>query len=59
MLAVPAQAQIKIGVFLPLTGQNAFGGQLELDGVNLAFQEIPEVLGQKVELVVGDNKSDQ
>ena len=59
MLALPAQAQIKIGVYLPLTGQNAFGGQLELDGVNLAHKEIPEVLGQKVELSVVDNKSDK
>ncbi|MDL2260518.1 ABC transporter substrate-binding protein [Deltaproteobacteria bacterium OttesenSCG-928-K17] len=59
MLAGPAQAQIKIGVYLPLTGQNAFGGQLELDGVNLAAKEMSEVLGQKVELVVMDNKSDK
>ncbi len=59
MLAVPAQAQVKIGVYLPLTGQNAFGGQLELDGIKLANQEIPEVLGQKVELAVMDNKSDK
>jgi len=50
---------VKIGVFLPLTGQNAFGGQLELDGVKMAHQEIPEVLGRKVELVVVDNKSDK
>ena len=59
MTAASAQAQIKIGVYLPLTGQNAFGGQLELDGVNLAFKEMPEVLGQKIELVVMDNKSDK
>lgn len=59
MMAVPAQAQVKIGVYLPLTGQNAFGGQLELDGVKLANQEIPEVLDQKVELSVMDNKSDK
>jgi branched-chain amino acid transport system substrate-binding protein len=59
LMAAPAQAQIKIGVFLPLTGQNAFGGQLELDGVNLALQEFPEVLGQKIELAVVDNKSDK
>ncbi len=34
-LALPAQAAdpIKIGVYLPLTGQNAFGGQLELEGI--------------------------
>lgn len=50
---------IKIGVYLPLTGQNAFGGQLELEGVQLAHQEMPEVLGRPVELVVVDNKSDK
>lgn len=50
---------IKIGVYLPLTGQNAFGGQLELEGVRLAHQEMPEVLGRPVELVVVDNKSDK
>ena len=50
---------IKIGVYLPLTGQNAFGGQLELEGVELAHKEFPEVLGRKVELVVVDNKSDR
>jgi len=59
MLAGSAQAQIKIGVYLPLTGQNAFGGQLELDGVNLAHKQMPEVLGQKIDLVVMDNKSDK
>ncbi|WP_297321982.1 ABC transporter substrate-binding protein [uncultured Bartonella sp.] len=50
---------IKIGVYLPLTGQNAFGGQLELEGVELANKIRPEVLGRKVELVVVDNKSDK
>ena len=58
----PAQAAgdpIKIGVYLPLTGQNAFGGQLELEGVQLAQKEMPEVLGRPVELVVVDNKSDK
>ena len=50
---------IKIGVFNCLTGQNAFGGQLELEGTQLAHQLQPEVLGKKVELVVVDNKSDK
>lgn len=54
-----AEDPIKIGVFLPLTGQNAFGGQLELEGVQLANKIKPEVLGRKVELVVVDNKSDK
>lgn len=50
---------IRVGVYLPLTGQNAFGGQLELDGVKMAHEEMPEVLGRKVELFVVDNKSDK
>lgn len=50
---------IKIGVYLPLTGQNAFGGQLELEGVQLAHKEMPTVLDRPVELVVVDNKSDK
>lgn len=50
---------IKIGVYLPLTGQNAFGGQLELEGVQLAHSEMPTVLDRPVQLVVVDNKSDK
>ncbi len=53
------QGPVKIGVYLPLTGQNAFGGQLELDGVKLAHQQMPKVLNRDVELVVVDNKSDK
>lgn len=54
-----AEDEIRVGVYLPLTGQNAFGGQLELEGVRMAHEEVPEVLGKKVELVVVDNKSDK
>ena len=57
--ALAADDTVKIGVFLPLTGQNAFGGQLELEGVQLAAKENPTVLGKKVELFVVDNKSDK
>ncbi len=57
--ALAADETVKIGVFLPLTGQNAFGGQLELEGVQLAAKENPTVLGKKVELFVVDNKSDK
>lgn len=53
------QNVIKVGVFLPLTGDNAAGGELELRGIKLANQLHPEVLGKKVELVVADNKSDK
>ena len=54
-----AAEPIKIGVYLPLTGQNAFGGQLELEGVKLAHKEMPKVLGRDVELIIVDNKSDK
>jgi len=50
---------IKIGVFEPLTGANAGGGELERQGMELANKLYPEVLGMKVELVVADNKSDK
>lgn len=50
---------IKIGVFEPLTGANAGGGALELEGIKLANKLYPEVLGKKVELVIVDNKSDK
>ena len=53
------QNVVKVGVFLPLTGDNAAGGELDLRGIKLANQLHPEVLGKKVELVVADNKSDQ
>lgn len=49
---------IKIGVFEPLTGANASGGELEMRGIEIAHEMVGEVLGKKVELVTGDNKSD-
>ena len=58
-LAWSADDTVRIGVFLPLTGQNAFGGKLELDGVQLAHKEAGTVLGKKVELFIVDNKSDK
>ena len=58
-LAIAADDTVRIGVFLPLTGQNAFGGQLELEGVQMAHKEAGTVLGKKVELFVVDNKSDK
>ncbi|EJF75096.1 ABC transporter substrate-binding protein [Bartonella alsatica] len=56
---VYANEPIKIGVYLPLSGQNAFGGQLEIRGIELAHKKVPEILGRKVELIIIDNKSDK
>lgn len=50
---------IKIGVFEPMTGANAAGGALEIEGLKLANKLYPEVLGKQVELVIVDNKSDK
>jgi branched-chain amino acid transport system substrate-binding protein len=54
---------IRIGVYEPLTGANAAGGALELEGIQLANQLNPTVeMGgktYKVELVVADNRSDR
>ena len=50
---------IKVGVYEPLTGTNAAGGQMTLEGIQLANKLYPEVLGKKVELVTVDNKSEK
>jgi branched-chain amino acid transport system substrate-binding protein len=50
---------VRIGVFMPLTGGNAYGGELELEGLQMANKEAPEVLGKKIELFVVDNKTDK
>jgi branched-chain amino acid transport system substrate-binding protein len=60
--AKPAD-EIWIGVFEPLTGANAGGGNIELEGIKLANQLNPtvEVAGKtyKVVLKIADNKSDK
>lgn len=50
---------IKIGVFEPITGASAAGGQMTVEGIELANELMPEVLGRPVELVIVDNKSDK
>ncbi|MCF6466186.1 ABC transporter substrate-binding protein [Clostridium sp. Cult2] len=50
---------IKIGVFEPMTGASAAGGQMTVEGIELANEAKGEVLGKKVELVIVDNKSDK
>ncbi len=49
---------IKIGVFEPFTGASASGGELTYEGIELAFEQVPEVLGRKIEVIKVDNKSD-
>ena len=50
---------IVIGVFEPMTGPYAAGGQLTMEGINLAAEQVTEVLGRPIELVLIDNKSEK
>ena len=60
-LAVPAHAQIRLGVAGPITGPNAsFGAQLR-NGVEQAVEDINAaggILGQRITLSIGDDVSD-
>jgi branched-chain amino acid transport system substrate-binding protein len=54
---------VKLGVFEPMTGANAAGGAMEVEGIKLANALYPTVkvggTEYKIELVVVDNKSDK
>ncbi|MGQ9750313.1 ABC transporter substrate-binding protein [Desulfosoma sp.] len=56
---VLAQDTIKIGAYLPMTGAVAAYGQMEWDGIQIANEIKPAVLGKKIELVLVDTKSDK
>jgi len=50
---------IRIGVFEPMTGPSAAGGEMTVEGIELANEMFSEVIGKKIEIVVVDNKSDK
>lgn len=50
---------IKIGGWLPMTGAVAAYGQDANDGIAIAMEMKPTVLGKKVEFIVADTKSDK
>ncbi len=58
-----APKTVKFGVFEPLTGANAGGGALEVEGIKLANELYPTVTvggkEYKIELAIADNKSDK
>ena len=58
-LALPVAAEIKIGLYLPMTGPAAAMGQMVWEGVQVAHQLQPQVLGQPVKLVLVDTRSDR
>ena len=58
-LVVGAADEIVIGVYEPMTGPYAAGGQMTMEGVNLAFEQQETVLGKPIKLVLVDNKSEK
>ena len=49
---------VHIGIFEPMSGEDKDAGNLEIQGIELAYQLYPEVLGKPVKLIYSDNKSD-
>jgi len=58
-LMVGAVDQVIIGVFEPMTGPMAAGGQMTMEGVDLAFEQTPTVLDRPIKMVLVDNKSEK
>ena len=54
-----AETEIRIGVYEPMTGAMAAGGQQTMEGIELAHQQRPKVLGLPVRVILVDNRSDQ
>lgn len=54
-----AAEPVKIGVILPITGPAAPYGQAALQGIRLAQEHQPTVLGRTVKVVLVDNRSDK
>lgn len=51
-------AQIKIGIYEPMSGADKEAGEAEVKGIELAHSLYPELNGAQVELLYADNKSD-
>lgn len=61
LLASPAQAQLKFGLAGPMTGEQATFGMQMKTGAEAAIADINAkggLLGQKVELIIGDDRTD-
>jgi len=56
---VAASDEVKIGVFESMTGPFAAMGQMSMEGINLAFEQTPTVLGKPIKMVLVDNKSEK
>lgn len=61
LAAEPAGSPAKIGVILPLTGEDFEFGEIQKNSFNMAAEEINEsggIQGRKLELLIEDDKSD-
>jgi len=58
-LAGTAADEIVIGVFQPMTGAMSGGGQMNMEGINLALEQNPTVLGKPIKMVLVDTKSEK
>jgi branched-chain amino acid transport system substrate-binding protein len=50
---------IRIGVYEPMTGASAAGGQMTVEGIELAKEMYPQVMGKEIKLFIVDNKTDK
>lgn len=57
--APAAGPEIRLGCYIPMTGAAAAMGQVVWKGIEVAQRLQPQVLGQKVKLVLVDTKSDR
>ena len=55
----PAHDNIRIGVYLPMTGTNAHYGKWEWEGIKTANEMKPSVYGKKIDLVLVDTEGDK
>ncbi|MGI6130870.1 MAG: ABC transporter substrate-binding protein [Bacillota bacterium] len=53
------ETEIRIGVYEPMTGAMAAGGQMTMEGIELAHEQRPNVLGLPVRVILVDNRSDK
>ena len=57
-LTAAAKEPIKIGVFLPMTGNVSAFGQMEWLGIQTAHKMMGKILGREVKLILEDSKSE-
>ncbi|NPV70391.1 MAG: ABC transporter substrate-binding protein [Firmicutes bacterium] len=56
----PAEPEeIRIGSWQPFTGALAAGGAMNKEGIDMAFEQRPKILGKPVKVIFSDNKSDK